>query len=64
MRIVERMTTPRMGRPPKENPRTVVLSVRVTPDEAARLHTAAEAAGQPVTAWLRERGLAAAKRSR
>lgn len=65
MRIVEGMTTPpRMGRPPKDNPRTVLLSVRVTPAEAAKLHAAAEAVGQPVTAWLRDRGLAAAKRVR
>jgi hypothetical protein len=41
-----------------------VLSVRVTADEAAKLTVAAEAAGVPVTTWLRERGLAAAKRQR
>lgn len=63
MRIVDRMS-PRTGRPPSENPRTVVLSVRVTPDEAAKLHAAAEAADQAVTAWLRDKGLAAAKRAR
>jgi hypothetical protein len=63
MRIVGTMT-PRTGRPPSDNPRTVVLSVRVTADEAAKLTVAAEAAGVPVTTWLRERGLAAAKRQR
>jgi uncharacterized protein (DUF1778 family) len=63
MRIVGRMT-PRTGRPPSDNPRSVVLSVRVTADEAARLSKAADAAGVPVTAWIRDRALAAARRTR
>ncbi len=63
MRIVVGMT-PRTGRPPSEDPRSVVLSLRLTAAESEALWDAAERAGQTVTVFVRERALVAAKRTR
>jgi uncharacterized protein (DUF1778 family) len=63
MRIVVGMS-PRTGRPPSEDPRSVVLSLRLTTAESEALREAADRAGQPVTVFVRERALAAAKRTR
>lgn len=55
---------PRTGRPPLDNPRTVVQRVRLTPDEDASIRGAAERAGMTVADWMRAKLLAAAKRSK
>lgn len=56
--------TPRTGRPPSDNPRRHVRSVHLTDNEDALITAAAKAAGKPVTAWIREKAVAAAKRLR
>lgn len=53
-----------MGRPPSENPRGKVVSVRLTPDEHAAASAAAQRAGQGLGPWMRDRIVAAAKRAR
>lgn len=55
---------PRTGRPPVDNPRKIVRSVHLTDDELATIETAAEQTGKPVTVYIREKALAAAKRRR
>lgn len=52
------------GRPKSENPRNVVRSVHLTEAELAILEAAATKAGKPLTQYIRERALAAAKRTR
>lgn len=54
--------TPRTGRPPSDNPRRRVRSVHFTDTEDALVEAAAQAAGKPVTAWIREKAVAAANR--
>lgn len=56
--------TPRTGRPPVDNPRTIHRAVWLTPDEAALLDAAVERSGQTRADWMRQRLLAAAKRTR
>lgn len=63
MRIVSVMS-PRTGRPPSDNPRKVGLALRLTADEEALLREAASKAEQPVTIYVREKALAAARRQR
>jgi len=47
---------PGSGRPKSANPRTVNLGlVRLTPAEREELAAQARAAGQTLTAWVRER---------
>lgn len=47
---------PGSGRPPSDNPRSTTLgSVRLTPAEHAEIAAQARAAGQTLTAWVRER---------
>lgn len=44
------------GRPPLEDgqDRSKILQVRLRPDELASLQEAAEKAGKPLSAWVRE----------
>jgi uncharacterized protein (DUF1778 family) len=51
--------TPRRGpgRPPSANPRSITVRYRVTADEHAAIVKAAEAAGQTVTDYARDRAL-------
>jgi predicted HicB family RNase H-like nuclease len=55
---------PRTGRPPSDNPRATLLTLRLTAAEHARLTAAAAAAGQQLGPYVRDRALAAAKRAR
>jgi len=41
--------------------RTKTISMRLTPDELAEVESAAEQAGKPLSEWLRETALTAAK---
>ena len=41
------------GRPPVDNPASVRLNVRVTPEDRAKYHRAAKRAGLPLAAWLK-----------
>ncbi len=43
------------GRPPAENPVGVVVTFRLTPTEAKKLHTLADANGMKLSAYLRSR---------
>ncbi len=54
----------RIGRPPSANPRGTALAIRVTPAEHDELRVAADKAGQPLTAFVRDKALAAARRQR
>lgn len=54
---------PRLGRPPSGNPRTHVIPVRFNDDELAALRKAATATGRKPGEYIRERSLAAAKRT-
>lgn len=56
--------TPRIGRPPSDNPRTHMVTLRLTDDELAACKAAADKAGQSIGPWARGRILAAAKRGR
>lgn len=51
------------GRPKSEDPRDSIVPVRFTTSEHDEVTRAAEAAGVSLSAYLRARGLAAAKRS-
>jgi hypothetical protein len=56
----------RRGRPPLENPHDVRagrVAVKVSQVERGILEEGAAAAGKPLALWLRELGLAAAKRA-
>jgi len=53
---------PRTGRPPVDNPRRIIRRIRLSDAEDASVVAAAEAAGQDVAEWMRDRVLAAAKR--
>ena len=57
---------PRMGRPPiaVEKRRSDHIKVLITDAERAELDQAAEAAGKPVSAWVREVALEKARRGR
>jgi uncharacterized protein (DUF1778 family) len=55
--------SPRTGRPRSDNPRSNAVHIRLTDDELALCRTAAENAGQTVGEWMREKLIAAAKRS-
>jgi hypothetical protein len=54
------------GRPKKdpEQRRTVLLRITATEDQAALLKAAAESAGAPLSTWLLQLGLGAARRTR
>jgi hypothetical protein len=56
--------SPRTGRPPSDNPRVNVIPVRFTDAEVAVLKAAAEKVGAKAGEYIREKALAAAKRSR
>ncbi|MGU3438278.1 plasmid mobilization protein [Actinomycetes bacterium M1A6_2h] len=51
------------GRPPSANPADKVVSVRLTAAEHALVATAAAAAGVSISAYLRTKGVAAARRA-
>lgn len=55
---------PRTGRPPSENPRRNVRSVHLSDDEDQLVQAAADRAGKPIGAWIRDKAVAAAKRAR
>jgi hypothetical protein len=55
---------PRTGRPPSKNPHGKVVSVRLTQAEYDLVVTAAEKAGVGIGPWMRDRIVAAAKRTR
>lgn len=50
----ERIEPALRGRPPLPNPRSVLLTLRVLPEERDRYTEAARRAGQGLSAWLRE----------
>jgi uncharacterized protein (DUF1778 family) len=52
-----------IGRPKSDNPRGKVVPVRFTDDEQAAVQAAADAAGQSLSTWVRERAIASAKRA-
>lgn len=54
---------PRTGRPPLEDPRSAVTSVRLTAAEHAAARTAAARAGVPLGAWMRDAVVAATRRA-
>lgn len=54
---------PRTGRPPLDNPRRHVDSIRTTDDERQLMLAAAEKAGQSLGEWMRRELVAAAKRA-
>ncbi|HJQ00098.1 MAG TPA: hypothetical protein VJ851_00730 [Jatrophihabitans sp.] len=56
--------SPRTGRPPSGNPRTHAVPIRLTDDELTELKTAADRAGMKTGEYIRQKALAAAKRSR
>lgn len=49
--------TPRTGRPTIEDPRSVVVTIRLTASEAERLAADAEAAGLTLSAHVRAKAL-------
>ncbi len=53
-----------MARPKIENPASVQINLRMTPDDRAELGRRAEAAGMTLTAYLVKCGLAGPKRKR
>lgn len=55
---------PRTGRPKSANPRSNVHSVRLSDEELALVTRAAEQAGVDLGPWMREKVVAAAKRSK
>jgi len=56
-------TKPTIGRPKSENPRGKAVPVRFTADERAAVQAAADAAGLSLSAWVRERAVASARRA-
>jgi uncharacterized protein (DUF1778 family) len=50
------------GRPKSEDPRGNGIGIRFTATEHAIVKAAADAAGQSLSTWVRERALASAKR--
>lgn len=54
---------PRTGRPPTDNPRRNVDSIRTSDDERALMLAAADKAGLGIGPWMRARLLDSAKRS-
>lgn len=55
---------PRTGRPPSDNPRSHMVTLRLTDEEYALVRVAAERTGEGIGVWARGRLLAAAKRAR
>lgn len=49
--------SPRLGRPPSDNPRRNLVNLRLTDDELAAFRAAAEDAGVQLGVWVRERAL-------
>jgi hypothetical protein len=57
----ERVNKPSSSDESKPGLRTKTISTRLTPDELAEVESAAERAGKPLSEWLREMALTAAR---
>jgi uncharacterized protein (DUF1778 family) len=55
---------PPIGRPPSSNPRRNAVPIRLTDDEHAAIKAAADKLGWTVGRFVRDKALAAAKRTR
>lgn len=55
--------SPRTGRPPSDDPRRRLISIRLTDSEYELVTRAASYKDVPLAVWVRERVLAAAKRA-
>lgn len=54
----------RRGRPVAEKPRDITRGIRLDAEEDALIREAAEADGKNVTAWIREKAVTSARRTR
>jgi uncharacterized protein (DUF1778 family) len=54
---------PRLGRPPSDDPRRRIVSIRLTEAEYALVVQAASYNDEPVAVWVRQKATAAAKRA-
>lgn len=52
-----------VGRPKSEDPRGKAVPIRFTVEERAAVQAAADAAGQSLSAWVRSRAVASARRA-